>query len=79
MATKQNPGKYDCYRNAEQNEPMFILLARDASAPSVVECWARERAEAIATNRKPPSDVRMVVEAFDCAAEMRAWRTANRK
>ena len=32
MATKNNPGKFDCYTNAEPDEPMFILLGRDPVA-----------------------------------------------
>lgn len=44
MASKQNPGTYDCYANAEHDEEMFILLARDESAPFVVEFWRAIRA-----------------------------------
>ena len=40
MATKNNPGKFDCYDKAEPDEPMFVLLARDARAPLLVELWA---------------------------------------
>lgn len=29
MGTKNNPGAFDCYANAEPDEPMFVLLARD--------------------------------------------------
>ena len=40
MATKSKPGKYDCYANAEPDEPMFVLLARDKHAPALVWLWA---------------------------------------
>jgi hypothetical protein len=40
MATKNAPSKYDCYHNAEPDEPMFILLARDISAPCLTDLWA---------------------------------------
>jgi len=30
MATKKNPGEFDCYANAGPDEPMFVLLARVA-------------------------------------------------
>lgn len=43
MATKNNPGNYDCYENALPDEPMFILLARDRNAPSLVDAWAAAR------------------------------------
>ena len=44
MSTKANPGKYDCYAAADDNEPMFILLARDPTAPYLVELWRQMRA-----------------------------------
>lgn len=78
MGTKNNPGKFDCYANAEPDEPMFILLARDASAPEVVEDWAADRMRAIVLGLKPKSDLPMVDEAQRCAESMRAWRKANR-
>ena len=37
MGTKNNPGQFDCYRNAEPDEPMFVLLARDERAPQQTE------------------------------------------
>lgn len=43
MATKANPGKYDCYAKAEPDEPMFILLARDRHAATLVWLWAALR------------------------------------
>lgn len=43
MATKANPGRFDCYAKADPNEPMFILLGRDAMAPFLVRMWAHMR------------------------------------
>jgi hypothetical protein len=40
MGTKRNPGQYDCYAKAEPDEPMFVLLARDPTAPQLVRDWA---------------------------------------
>lgn len=40
MGTKNQPGKYDCYDKAEDDEPIFTLLARDPLAPSLVRLWA---------------------------------------
>lgn len=36
MGTKNNPGAFDCYANAEPDEPMFVLLGRDKHAPAPV-------------------------------------------
>lgn len=66
MATKNNPGKFDCYANAEPDEPMFILLARDPMAPILVELWASLRAHAAGNPSK-------VAKARAVAAAMRRW------
>lgn len=76
MGSKDNPGRFDCYANALPDEPMFILLARDPSAPRLIEIWAEEREVAIIRGERPQSDMPMVREAYDCAAVMRAWRGA---
>jgi hypothetical protein len=93
MGTKLEPGKFDCYANAEPDEPMFVLLGRDALAPSLVNIWAMIRAG----NRKeaklafnelivgPQASVYVLnpqpekaQEAVDCAGSMMNWRRANR-
>lgn len=66
MGTKNNPGNFDCYTNADPNEPMFILLGRDKNAPSLVDLWARQR-------EIDDEDPAKVQEARDCAENMRAW------
>lgn len=73
MGTKNKPGKFDCYENAEPDEPMFILLARDKSAPFLVELWAKIREE-----YGDQSDIPKVDEALDCADAMKQWRKENR-
>lgn len=78
MGTKLKPGDFDCYGNAEPDEPMFILLARDAAAPEIVENWANRRLAMINRGEKPESDKAMITEARQCAEAMRAWRKANR-
>ena len=57
---------------------MFILLARDLSAPTIVRLWAETRRLAINTGHKPESDRAMVAEANACADAMETWRKANR-
>lgn len=68
MGTKKNPAKYDCYANADPNEPMFILLGRDFGAPALVEKWALKRE----TDGEDPA---IVAEARQCAKAMRDWQT----
>lgn len=68
MGTKNNPGRFDCYANADPNEPMFILLGRDLGAYALVEAWADAR-------EQKDEDPEMVAEARRCAASMKAWAT----
>lgn len=71
MGTKNNPGNFDCYANAEPDEPMFVLLARDPLAPGLVEDWALRR-------ELSGEDPTKVQEAYDCAEAMRNWRNEHR-
>ena len=66
MGTKNHPGKFDCYKNAEPDEPMFILLGRDPSACHLVRLWAKVR---MAKGEDPDK----VIEALECADAMEAW------
>lgn len=67
MGTKNNPGEFDCYENAEPDEPIFVLLARDIFAPILVEVWATTREQHGELPKK-------VAEARRCANEMRQFR-----
>ncbi len=69
MGTKNNPGDYNCYANAEPDEPMFVLLARDIKAPYVIEAWC-------ALAEIKGSDPAKIAEARKCAENMREWRVA---
>jgi hypothetical protein len=77
MGSKQNPGAYDCYANALADEPMFVLLARDPSAPHLVRQWAMCRHMEIQYGLRPVSDNGAAGEAYGCARAMEKWRTAN--
>jgi hypothetical protein len=46
MGTKNEPGKFDCYAAAGNDEPMFVLLGRDPVAPFVIFAWVALRIEA---------------------------------
>ncbi len=63
MGTKANPSAHDCYANAEPDEPLFILLARDRHAPALVWLWAVLRE----LDGESPEKVK---EARDCAVAM---------
>ncbi len=67
MGTKNNPGKFDCYTNAEPDEPMFILLGRDKHAPLLVKLWADLR-------QLDGEDIAKVSEAIQCATNMAKFR-----
>lgn len=70
MGTKNKPGDYDCYANADPDEPMFVLLGRDDRAPALVEQWA-------AISEARGTEPAKVAEARTCAAAMRAWRAED--
>lgn len=70
MGTKNQPGAFDCYANAGDDEPMFVLLARDKHAPTLVWLWATLRE----LDSEDPAKVR---EARDCAESMIVWAAEN--
>lgn len=67
MATKNNPGKFDCYDNADPDEPMFVLLGRDRHAPILVKIWT-------ALRLTEGEDPEKTGEAMLCALAMEKWR-----
>lgn len=69
MSTKNNPGQFDCYKNAGPDEPMFVLLARDIAAPGTIWDWAKKRVE---FGKNLSSDPQ-IQEALECAGEMQRW------
>jgi hypothetical protein len=79
MGTKNNPSAFDCYANANPDEPMFILLARDPAAPHALVYWIGLRNKLIEMGLKPREDVKMLSEAAVLAGEMTSWRHRNRR
>lgn len=67
MGTKNNPGQFDCYANADPDEPMFVLLGRDKHAPTLVWLWAALRE----IDGEQPD---VVSEARDCMSAMLIWQ-----
>lgn len=86
MGIKKDPGEYDCYANAADDEPLFVLRSTDVLAPLLVAIWASLRennedaadmfltdAKNIAHRRGKRIDKKSA-EAFKCADAMRAYR-----
>lgn len=78
MGTKNNPGDFDCYANAEPDEPMFVLLARDESAPWLVEAWASGRLHRKCAETPGWMPDAKHMEALACAKAMREWQKSKR-
>ena len=72
MGTKNNPGQFDCYANAQPDEPMFVLLARDPCAAEAVRYWVHLRA-----NSEKGIHGDKALEALECADAMEAWKAEN--
>lgn len=58
------------WSKARGDERVFVLLARDASAPETIRFWADRR---VASGENTPQDPQ-ILEALDCAARMDAER-----
>ena len=43
MGTKNNPGEYDCYAKLADDEPYFLLRAKDIAAHETVRKWVEMR------------------------------------
>lgn len=72
MGTKRNPGRFDCYANAEPDEPMFVLLARDPLAPWLVRLWEAARHQ-MKPELGPFERDEKAKEARACADAMARW------
>lgn len=89
MATKNNPGKHDCYTKADPDEPLFTLRGKDPIAAWLVGAWVALRAGdldgAITCMRKAdaewkasgrtnlPYDSDKSIEAQQCGKAMMSW------
>lgn len=68
MGTKNNPGSFDCYANAEPDEPMFVLLGRDPAAALTVRFWIVLR-RVMGENDQSAK----LTEALVCSQSMAKW------
>jgi hypothetical protein len=61
-----------CFNKANPTEMIFVLLARDESAPVAIEAWCNER---VRLGKNKESD-KQIVEARQCAQTMREERAS---
>ncbi len=67
MGTKNHPGDYDCWAKLEDDEPSFVLMARDPTARRLVDRWATL---SMVAGGHPDK----IAEARKVAVDMEAWR-----
>ena len=77
MGTKNDPGPFDCYVEADGDEPLFVLRAKDPLAADLVRLWVTMRR----MTRRPwtTREEAKTVEAMGCADAMTGWRIRNTK
>lgn len=78
MGTKNKPGQFDCYANAEPDEPMFVLLGRDPTASLVVTFWRALKMKMRESGTSSVSDLKLE-EARECSLDLAAWAKKNGK
>lgn len=74
MATKNNPGAFQCYQAALPDEEIFTILGRDQAGPATLEFWASERKRLGLF--KTQDDLDRIAAAMNEANKMRHWRAA---
>lgn len=84
MATKEEPGKYDCHAAAAPNEPIFTLRAKDELMAPMIRLWiamrqgdyaaAMDALDVGLTLRRKETSPEKLAEAERCAVEAERWR-----
>lgn len=69
-------GEFDCYADAADDEPIFVLRAKDALAPAVVKYWLALR-ELHRPAKGDEREVRKQVHADDICRAMAEWRAGQ--
>lgn len=77
MGTKLVPDELDCYLRAKDDEPMFILLARDKAAPAQIREWVAQREAAAKEHGRSRHDLDQLKNALQIADDMEKWRVDN--
>lgn len=73
METKANPNPGGCLAKALPDEPFFVLLARDPTAPATIRWWAERRAQ-LGVEGDKRQEGEQLIEALDTATAMEEWR-----
>lgn len=61
---------HSCFNKAEDDEPLFILLGRDASAPVALRFWIEDRIKRGKNKRDDPQ----IQDAERVITQMQDWR-----
>lgn len=78
MSSKMNPGPFDCIGAALPDEPYFVLLARDTTAPGLIRAWAdKRRSDLLALDLYDDEDMARCRDAEMIAHDMMGWRKQN--
>lgn len=84
MGTKQNPGEFDCLDKIYDDEPFFVIRAKDPVAERVIRYWVYLRIEKWirenpGRNRDeiPVEYQRKLEEADQCSIDVSNWRRDN--
>jgi hypothetical protein len=77
MGTKNDPAEYDCHSNALPDEPIFVLVARDKSAPGLIRTWCTMRLAEMGAGIRSTDELPQIREAQACADAMEQWRKDN--
>lgn len=64
-----------CFNRAEDREPVFVLLGRDACAPEAVRDWCAKRVLIGKNERTDPQ----IVEALALANQMEEYRAERQR
>lgn len=70
MGTKADPGRFDGYGKAEDDEPVFTLLGRDPAAPKLIRAWVEH-------HRDAKTDGTQLMEALGVADDMEKYLMAR--
>jgi hypothetical protein len=73
-----DPHAAELLRSAGEDEPIFVLRARDITAPAVILNWAARRESLVFQSKKPDTDKALVEAARKLAEDMRDWYARNR-
>lgn len=80
--TRMVPVNIDpCLEKRENGEPMFILLARDSTAPIAMDMWCGVREHEIETGRRPdtPQEHEHIAQVRQKVEEFETWRKKHRR